>query len=165
MLLSATWGLGAAIAQGEVVADRYVISREGKLLDSTTGRKTHSVSCVHGNGRVDRDIAEEPCLNQAQLSELADYLVRAEEIVGGATEIEWAMDEAGIKLVSDVKMFSHLANIGDTRSLIIHPWSTTHSQLTEEERVAAGAGPDVVRLSVGIEDVADIIADLEQALA
>ncbi|NIW24306.1 MAG: hypothetical protein GWN29_06905 [Gammaproteobacteria bacterium] len=99
MLLSATWGLGSAIAQGEVVPDRYVISREGKLLDSTTGRKTHSVSCVHGNGRVDRDIAEEPCLNQAQLSELADYLVRAEEIVGGATEIEWAMDEAGIKLV------------------------------------------------------------------
>ena len=73
--------------------------------------------------------------------------------------------EAGIKLVSRVKLFSHLANIGDTRSLIIHPWSTTHSQLTEEQRKAAGAGPDVVRLSVGIEDVADIIADLDQALA
>ena len=73
--------------------------------------------------------------------------------------------EAGIKLVSNVKLFSHLANIGDTRSLIIHPWSTTHSQLTDEQRKAAGAGPDVVRLSVGIEDVADIIADLDQALA
>ncbi len=73
--------------------------------------------------------------------------------------------EAGIKLVSNVKLFSHLANIGDTRSLIIHPWSTTHSQLTEEQRKLAGAGPDVVRLSVGIEDVADIIADLDQALA
>ncbi len=73
--------------------------------------------------------------------------------------------EAGIKLVSSVKLFSHLANIGDTRSLIIHPWSTTHSQLTDEQRKAAGAGPDVVRLSVGIEDVADIIADLDQALA
>ncbi|MEX0853333.1 MAG: O-acetylhomoserine aminocarboxypropyltransferase [Bauldia sp.] len=73
--------------------------------------------------------------------------------------------EAGIKLVSAVKLFSHLANIGDTRSLIIHPWSTTHSQLTEEQRKVAGAGPDVVRLSVGIEDVADIIADLDQALA
>jgi O-acetylhomoserine (thiol)-lyase len=73
--------------------------------------------------------------------------------------------EAGIKLVSTVQLFSHLANIGDTKSLIIHPWSTTHSQLTEEQRKVAGAGPDVVRLSVGIEDVADIIADLEQALA
>ena len=74
-------------------------------------------------------------------------------------------NEAGIKLVSSVELFSHLANIGDTRSLIIHPSSTTHSQLTEEQRIAAGAGPDVVRLSVGIEDVADIIADLDQALA
>jgi O-acetylhomoserine (thiol)-lyase len=73
-------------------------------------------------------------------------------------------DEAGKKLVSEVKLFSHLANVGDTRSLIIHPSSTTHSQLTLEQRVAAGAGPDVVRLSVGIEDVSDIIADLEQAL-
>jgi len=73
--------------------------------------------------------------------------------------------EAGIKLVSNVKLFSHLANLGDTRSLIIHPSSTTHSQLSEADRKAAGAGPDVVRLSVGIEDKADIIADLEQALA
>ena len=73
--------------------------------------------------------------------------------------------DAGISLVSSVKLFSHLANIGDTRSLIIHPWSTTHSQLTAEQRKAAGAGEDVVRLSVGIEDVADIIADLDQALA
>ncbi len=74
-------------------------------------------------------------------------------------------DPAGKKLVESVKLFSHLANIGDTRSLIIHPSSTTHSQLTVEQRVAAGAGPDVVRLSVGLEDEADIIADLNQALA
>jgi O-acetylhomoserine (thiol)-lyase len=74
-------------------------------------------------------------------------------------------ETAGIKLVSSVKMFSHLANIGDTRSLIIHPWSTTHSQLTPEQRKSAGAGDDVIRLSVGIEDVNDIIADLDQALA
>ena len=73
--------------------------------------------------------------------------------------------EAGVKLVNGVKLFSHLANIGDTRSLIIHPASTTHRQLSDEDRVKAGAGPDVVRLSVGIEDSADIIADLEQALA
>ncbi|HEX9881100.1 MAG TPA: O-acetylhomoserine aminocarboxypropyltransferase [Hyphomicrobium sp.] len=73
--------------------------------------------------------------------------------------------EAGVKLVSSLKLFSHLANIGDTRSLVIHPASTTHRQLTDAQRIAAGAGPDVVRLSVGIEDVDDIIADLEQGLA
>jgi O-acetylhomoserine (thiol)-lyase len=73
--------------------------------------------------------------------------------------------DAGLKLVAGVKLFSHLANIGDTRSLIIHPASTTHSQLTPEQRALAGAGDDVVRLSVGLEDAADIIADLEQALA
>ena len=73
--------------------------------------------------------------------------------------------EAGVKLVSNVKLFSHLANIGDVRSLIIHPASTTHRQLTDEQRKAAGAGADVVRLSIGMEDAADIIADLEQGLA
>jgi O-acetylhomoserine (thiol)-lyase len=73
--------------------------------------------------------------------------------------------EAGIALVSNVKLFSHLANIGDTRSLIIHPASTTHRQLTDEQRERAGAGLEVVRLSVGLEDPADIVADLDQALA
>jgi len=72
--------------------------------------------------------------------------------------------EAGIKIVDSVDLFSHVANIGDAKSLIIHPASTTHRQLTEEQRVAAGAGPDVVRLSIGLETAADIIADLEQAL-
>ena len=73
--------------------------------------------------------------------------------------------DAGIQLVSKLSLFSHLANIGDTRSLVIHPASTTHRQLSEEQQTAAGAGPDVVRLSIGIEDAADIIADIEQALA
>lgn len=73
--------------------------------------------------------------------------------------------EAGVKLVSGLKLFSLLANIGDTRSLVIHPASTTHRQLRDDERRAAGAGPDVVRLSIGIEDIEDIIGDLEQALA
>lgn len=73
--------------------------------------------------------------------------------------------EAGVRLVSNLKLFSFLANLGDTRSLVIHPASTTHRQLSDEQREAAGAGPDVVRLSIGIEDVDDIIADLDQALA
>jgi O-acetylhomoserine (thiol)-lyase len=73
--------------------------------------------------------------------------------------------EAGKSLVEGLQLFSHLANIGDTRSLVIHPASTTHRQLTDEQKIAAGAGPDVVRLSIGIEDVKDIIADLEQSFA
>ena len=72
--------------------------------------------------------------------------------------------DAGLALVSSLQLFSHLANVGDTRSLVIHPASTTHRQLTDEQKVIAGAGPDVVRLSIGIEDKADIIADLDQAL-
>ncbi len=72
--------------------------------------------------------------------------------------------EAGVKVVEGCELWSHLANIGDTRSLILHPASTTHRQLDEEQRLAAGAGPDVVRLSVGLETVDDIIADLDQAL-
>ena len=72
--------------------------------------------------------------------------------------------QAGITVVDSVEMLSHLANIGDTRSLIIHPASTTHRQLSDEQRNAAGAGEDVIRLSIGIESVEDIIADLDQAL-
>ena len=71
---------------------------------------------------------------------------------------------AGVKLVNSVKLFSHLANIGDVRSLIIHPASTTHSQLTEEQLIAAGAGPEVIRVSIGLEDPEDLIADLDQAM-
>ncbi|WP_041040583.1 O-acetylhomoserine aminocarboxypropyltransferase [Paramagnetospirillum magnetotacticum] len=73
--------------------------------------------------------------------------------------------EAGIKMVEGVRLFSHLANVGDTRSLILHPASTTHRQLSDEQRVAAGAGPDVIRLSVGLETADDIIRDLDQALS
>ncbi|MBV9222201.1 MAG: PLP-dependent transferase, partial [Methylobacteriaceae bacterium] len=73
--------------------------------------------------------------------------------------------DAGVKLVSELKLFSHLANIGDTRSLVIHPASTTHRQLSDDQKVIAGAGPDVVRLSIGIEDTVDLVADLDQALA
>jgi O-acetylhomoserine (thiol)-lyase len=72
--------------------------------------------------------------------------------------------ETGIKVVESCNLFSHLANIGDTRSLILHPASTTHRQLTEEQAAAAGAGPDVIRLSVGLETVEDLLADLDQAL-
>ena len=99
----------------------------------------------------------------------SDYHALAQKYLGGKGGAVFTFGlkggyDAGVKLVSAVKLFSHLANIGDTRSLIIHPASTTHSQLSAEELVAAGAGPDVVRLSVGIEHIDDIIADMTQAL-
>ena len=72
--------------------------------------------------------------------------------------------EAGRKVIESAKLFSHLANLGDAKSLIIHPATTTHSQLNEEELLATGVTPDFIRLSVGLEDVNDIIADLDQAL-
>lgn len=71
---------------------------------------------------------------------------------------------AGVKMVESIELISHLANIGDVRSLMLHPASTTHRQLTDEQRKSAGAGDDVLRLSVGLESVDDIIADLDQAL-
>ena len=72
--------------------------------------------------------------------------------------------KAGIKCVERCELFSHLANIGDTRSLILHPASTTHRQLTDEQRNAAGAGDDVIRISIGLETIDDIIYDLDNAL-
>ena len=74
------------------------------------------------------------------------------------------LTEAGRRLIDSVKLFSLLANVGDAKSLIIHPASTTHQQLTEEEQETTGVTPDLIRLSVGIEHIDDILADLDQAL-
>ena len=86
---------------------------------------------------------------------------------GGYGSLVW-MDvgtrESGAKFIDNLKMLYHVANIGDARSLAIHPATTTHSQLTEEELLAAGVTPGYVRLSIGIEHPDDIIADLDQAL-
>ncbi len=73
--------------------------------------------------------------------------------------------EAGRKLIGNVKLFSHLANVGDSKSLIIHPASTTHQQLTEEQQLTAGVNPELIRLSVGTENIRDLLGDLEQAIA
>jgi len=78
--------------------------------------------------------------------------------------IKGGMD-AGRKLIDSVQLFSHLANLGDAKSLIIHPASTTHQQLNDEQQLEAGVSKDLVRISVGIEDVEDIIWDLDQAIA
>ena len=72
--------------------------------------------------------------------------------------------EAGEKVINSVKLFSHVANIGDTKSLIIHPATTTHQQLSSDEQISTGVTDDYIRLAIGIEDVEDIIADLDQAL-
>jgi len=72
--------------------------------------------------------------------------------------------EAGRKFIDSLKLFSHLANVGDAKSLAIHPASTTHAQLSSEEQTAAGVTPDFIRLSIGIEDIDDILWDLDQAL-
>jgi O-acetylhomoserine (thiol)-lyase len=73
--------------------------------------------------------------------------------------------DAAVTFIESVKLLSHLANIGDAKSLVVHPASTTHQQLNPEERASAGLSDDFIRLSVGIEDVADIIEDIDQALA
>jgi O-acetylhomoserine (thiol)-lyase len=98
------------------------------------------------------------------------YNKRAKKIVpkGAGALFTFALKggyDACVRLIDNVKLFSHVANLGDTRSLIIHSASTTHRQLTPEQLVAAGAPPNVVRLSIGIENVADIIADLDQAIS
>jgi O-acetylhomoserine (thiol)-lyase len=73
--------------------------------------------------------------------------------------------EAGQKFINNLKLLSHVANVGDAKSLAIHPASTTHSQLTADEMVTAGVSPDFIRLSIGIEDIEDILWDLDQALS
>jgi O-acetylhomoserine (thiol)-lyase len=72
--------------------------------------------------------------------------------------------QAGAHFIDNLKLFSHVANLGDAKSLAIHPASTTHSQLTEEEQKAAGVSTDFIRLSIGLEDIEDILWDLDQAL-
>lgn len=72
--------------------------------------------------------------------------------------------DAGRKVINNVKLFSHLANVGDSKSLIIHPASTTHQQLSEQEQGAAGVTPGMIRLSIGTESINDIIYDLDQAI-
>ena len=73
--------------------------------------------------------------------------------------------EAGKKFIESLQLFSHLANVGDAKSLAIHPATTTHSQLSEDEQISAGVTPDFIRLSIGIEDLDDILWDLDQALS
>jgi O-acetylhomoserine (thiol)-lyase len=98
-----------------------------------------------------------------------EILARAKKYLkggdGALVGIDLGTVEAGAKFIDKLKMLYHVANIGDARSLAIHPASTTHSQLSPEEQLAAGVTPGYVRLSIGIEHPDDIIADIKQALA
>jgi pyruvate, water dikinase len=103
MLISATWGLGSAIAQGEVVPDRIVLSRQGFLRKIDAGRKDHRETCGHGVGAapeaVPSELVRAACLDAAQAVTLGRLMRKAEAVVGGPVEIEWALDEAGFKLL------------------------------------------------------------------
>jgi O-acetylhomoserine (thiol)-lyase len=105
-----------------------------------------------------------PGLADDRYHEVAQRVLRG----GGGALISFGVKgglEAGRTFIESLELFSHLANIGDAKSLAIHNATTTHSQLSAEELVAAGVGEDAVRLSVGIEHIDDLLADLEQALA
>jgi pyruvate,water dikinase len=103
MLISATWGLGSAIAQGEVVPDRIVLSRQGFLRKIEPGRKDHRETCGHGGSAAPQAVPSElvraPCLNAVQAVTLGRLLRKAEAVIGGPVEIEWALDSAGFKLL------------------------------------------------------------------
>ena len=103
MLVSATWGLGSAIAQGEVVPDRIVLSRQGFLRKIDAGRKDHRETCGHGAGArqeaVPSELVAAPCLDAAQAVTLGRMMRKAEAVIGGPVEIEWALDDVGIKLL------------------------------------------------------------------
>ena len=92
---------------------------------------------------------------------MTDYILLNGKIV---YQITYIYSESQNEFIDNLKMFRHVANVGDTRSLAIHPATTTHSQLDEEQLIAAGSPPELVRLSIGIEDIEDIIEDLTQAL-
>jgi O-acetylhomoserine (thiol)-lyase len=127
----------------------------------------HSENAMH----VAKFLEEHPCVSWVRYPGLANapthalaqkYLPKGQgALVGFGIK---GGRESAVTFIEKLKLFSHLANIGDAKSLVIHPATTTHEQLTEEEQLAAGVTDDFIRLSVGIEDIEDIVADLDQAL-
>jgi pyruvate,water dikinase len=117
MVLNATWGLGSAIAQGEVVPDRIVLSRDDQgevmLLATVPGRKFHRVGCIHGTRPVRRALASKPCLDRAQAMELGRLLRQVEDIMGMPVEIEWALDHVGFKLLQARPLHLEPARVPD----------------------------------------------------
>jgi pyruvate,water dikinase len=117
MLLSATWGLGSAIAQGEVVPDRISLTRHGFLRDIQVGRKDHRDTCGHGSGAapqaVPKELVRAPCLEAGQAVALARLMLKAEDVLGLPVEIEWALDDAGFKLLQARPLHVEPAHVPD----------------------------------------------------
>ena len=117
MLLSATWGLGSAIAQGEVTPDRYELTGDGKLTHIAAGRKDHRVGCVHKAEPVaqvvPKALIEKPCLERAQVETLAALMRRVETLLGMPVEIEWALDDSGFKLLQARPLHMQAAEVPD----------------------------------------------------
>jgi pyruvate,water dikinase len=129
MLLSATWGLGSAIAQGEVVPDRIVLSRQGFVRKTEPGRKDHRATCVHGQGTVpmavSADLIRAPCLDPGQAATLGRLLRKAEDVLGMPVEIEWALDENGFKLLQARPLHVEPAHVPD-EIWLQHPGLSGH---------------------------------------
>jgi pyruvate,water dikinase len=141
MLISATWGLGSAIAQGEVVPDRIVLSRQGFLRSIDPGRKHHRETCVHGETApqaVAGELVAAPCLDAAQAVTLARMMRKAETVIGGPVEIEWALDDVGFKLLQARPLTVERPTVPD-EIWLKHPGLTGHPA-----GVGWGAGRAVV---------------------
>jgi pyruvate,water dikinase len=117
MILTATWGLGSAIAQGEVTPDRYELTRDAQVVSITPGRKDHEVGCVHRaepeTRAVSAAMAAEPCLSEQQATELGELLRKVEDLMGMPVEIEWAMDDGGFQLLQARPLHTQAAAIPD----------------------------------------------------
>jgi pyruvate,water dikinase len=177
MLVNAARGPGSAIAQGEIVPDRYVLDRDGALKESALGRKYHAVGCIHGRKSASRTLFGVPCLDRERVAELGLILRTAEKVIGGPVEIEWALDEEGIKLLQGRPLQVGPAQVPDEiwlkhPRLNGHPagigWGTGRARVVncecELERVAPGdvlvttvAGP---ALSEVLARVAGVVAEL-----
>lgn len=181
MVISATWGLGTAIAQGEVVPDRIVVSRELAIIEAQAGRKEHGDHCHHGGAArtdvVPEELVGQLCLDENQSVELARHMVRAEQLIGGPVEIEWAMDDAGIKLlqarplhVEKIELPDEIWN--DRPGLRGHPggvgWGAGRAVVIECECQLSRVGPgDILvtrvagpALSTVLPNVSGVVAEL-----
>jgi len=177
MVINAAPGLGSSVAQGEVVPDRYVLDRSGNLKETALGRKYHAVGCVHGRKSFSRSLFNTPCLDEEQAAELGLLMSKAEEVIGGPVEIEWALDDVGIKLLQARPLHLAEAPVPD-EIWLQHPringhpsgagWRTGRARIVncecELERVAPGdvlvtavAGP---ALSEVLLHVAGVVTEL-----
>jgi pyruvate, water dikinase len=181
MVISATWGLGSAIAQGEVVPDRIVLSRQGFVRSIAPGRKDHRETCSRGHGPASEPVgvalAQEPCLEPGQAASLGRMLRKAEEVLGTPVEIEWAMDEAGLKLLQARPLQLEPAHVPDEiwlrhPGLNGHPagigWGTGRACVVNCECELSRVGPgDVLVTKVAgpalgqvLPQVAGVVAEL-----